>query len=325
MARDESTASPFSDKDAQLANVALLYYGEGLTQSEIAKRLAVSRPTVVNMLRESRERGIVEIRVDGEVLAASTLSRQLCAKYGLADAYVSRSRAGAAPDRDESLAQLARVAAMAVLDVVRPGDTVGVAWGETIKAVAEAMPRQPVDGVTVCQLIGSMVSDRVAASEDCAIRIANNLNADCYTLHAPAVLSSAALADSLRAEPTIASQLDRLETLDVAIYSIGNTAPSTHLIAAGIADEAQVVQAVEAGARGIVCCRYIDARGQAIDMPPTDRVIAVEVDQLRRADRKLVVIAGEDRLDAALAILRGGLATHLCVDEPLATALMAAA
>ncbi|MBD3626411.1 MAG: MarR family transcriptional regulator, partial [Rhodobacteraceae bacterium] len=147
MARDESTANPFNDKDAQLANVALLYYGEGLTQSEIAKRLAVSRPTVVNMLRESRERGIVEIRVDGEVLAASTLSRQLCAKYGLADAYVSRSRVGAAPDRDESLAQLARVAAMAVLDVVRPGDTVGVAWGETLKAVAEAMPRQPVDGV----------------------------------------------------------------------------------------------------------------------------------------------------------------------------------
>ncbi|MSU89300.1 MarR family transcriptional regulator [Rhodobacteraceae bacterium 2CG4] len=325
MARDDSPATPFSDKDALLANVALLYYGEGLTQSEIAKRLGVSRPTVVNMLRESRDRGIVEIRVDGEVLAASTLSRRLCAKYGLQDAYVSRSRAGSAqaPDRAESLAQLARVAAMAVLDVVRPGDTVGVAWGETIKAVAGAMPRQPVPDVTVCQLIGSMVSDRVAASEDCAIRIANNLNADCYTLHAPAVLSSAALADSLRAEPTIAAQLERLECLDVAIYSIGNTNPDTHLIAAGIASEAQVAEAVQAGARGIVCCRYIDGRGAAIDLPPNDRVIAVEVEQLRRADRKLVVIAGKDRLDAALAILRGGLATHLCVDEPLAEELLA--
>ncbi len=52
------------DKEAQLSNIALLYYGEGLTQGEIAKRMKVSRTTVVNMLRESRELGIVEIRVD---------------------------------------------------------------------------------------------------------------------------------------------------------------------------------------------------------------------------------------------------------------------
>ena len=37
------------DRTAQLSNVALLYYGEGLTQSDIAKRLQVSRMTVVNM------------------------------------------------------------------------------------------------------------------------------------------------------------------------------------------------------------------------------------------------------------------------------------
>lgn len=109
MARDETSSNPFSDKDALLANVALLYYGEGLTQSEIAKRLSVSRPTIVNMLRECRDRGIVEIRVDGEVLAASALSRQLVARFGLEDAYVSRCRIGgdAVPDRAESLGQLA--------------------------------------------------------------------------------------------------------------------------------------------------------------------------------------------------------------------------
>lgn len=324
MARDETSSNPFSDKDALLANVALLYYGEGLTQSEIAKRLSVSRPTIVNMLRECRDRGIVEIRVDGEVLAASALSRQLVARFGLEDAYVSRCRIGgdAVPDRAESLGQLARVAAMALLDVVRPGDTVGVAWGETIKSVADAMPRQPVEGVTVCQMIGSMVSDRVAASEDCAIRIANCLDASCFTLHAPAVLSSEALAQSLRAEPTIATQLQRLQNLDVAIYSIGNTEPDTHLIAAGIATPEQVAHAVDAGACGIVCCRYIDIDGNPVHLPPEERVVAVEVEHLRAARRKLVVIAGEDRLQAARAILNGKLATHLCVDEALAVALL---
>ena len=62
------------EKHALLANVALLYYGEGLTQNDIAKRLNVARSTVVNFLREAREFGIVDIRVDGTSLAASNLA-----------------------------------------------------------------------------------------------------------------------------------------------------------------------------------------------------------------------------------------------------------
>ncbi len=58
-----------NQRNSVLTNVALLYSGEGLTQSEIAKRMNVSRATVVNQLRESRELGIVDIRICGEALA----------------------------------------------------------------------------------------------------------------------------------------------------------------------------------------------------------------------------------------------------------------
>lgn len=319
-----SDPNAVSDKDTQLANIALLYYSEGLTQSEIAQRMGVSRPTIVNMLRDSRERGIVEIRVDGKLLTSSTLSRQLCEKFGLEDVYVARSRSSESdpPDRAESLAHVANVAAVALLNVVKNGDTVGVAWGETIKAVASVMPHGQAKNVTVCQMIGSMVSDRVAASEDCAIKIANSLNAQCFTLHAPAVLSSVELARAMKNETTIAAQLKRLESLDVALFSVGNTDPDTHLVAASIASKRDVKAAIKAGAKGIVCCRYIDASGKQMSLPPDDRVIAIETEILKRAKRKLVVIAGADRRDAALAILAGGLATHLCVDEHLAQALL---
>ncbi|MEX0348155.1 MAG: sugar-binding transcriptional regulator [Paracoccaceae bacterium] len=322
MRRDDPNRQ--NDKDALLANVALLYYGEGLTQSEIAKRLGVSRPTVVNMLRDSRDRGIVEIRVGGDVLSGSNLSRALCDQFELQDAYVARSRDRARQaTRSEVLPQVARVAAMAMLDIVRSGDTVGVAWGETIKATSLAMSRSDLSEVTVCQMIGSMVSDRVPTSEDCAIRIANCLNAECFTLHAPAVLSSVDLADDLKSEPTIAAQLDRLRALDVAVFSVGNTESDTHLVAAGIADEDELTQAVSVGAKGILCGRYIDHDGQGMGLAPEDRLVAIEIAQLRAADRKFLVAAGEDRLDAVIAAMRGGLVTHLCVDDALGERLLA--
>lgn len=324
MPRDNTSKAGGNPKDMILANVALLYYGEGLNQSEIAKRMDVSRATVVNMLRDSRERGIVEIRVKGQMLSSSSLSSDLCEKYGLQDVYISRTHAVGSKKvpRQEMLDQLGRVAAMALMDIVQPGDTVGVAWGETIKAVSAATPRQSTADVTICQMIGSMVSDRVPASEDCTIRIASRMDARCFTLHAPAALSSAKLADQLRQEPMIATQLGRLKTLDLAVYSVGNTQGETHIVAAGIATADELDQAVSNGAKGVVCCRFIDADGQHVALPSDDRTIAIDIDELRATSRKFLVAGGLNRTDAVRAALAGDLVTHLCVDEALAISLL---
>lgn len=324
MNKPASPSRVTGDKEAQLSNVALLYYGEGMTQGEIAKRMKVSRATIVNMLRESRELGIVDIRVDGRVLTGSSLARDLREKFGVEDAYVSQTSAlDESASRDECFRQLARVAAAAILDVVETGDTIGVAWGETIMAVANAMPRSPVADVEVCQLIGSMISERVPASENCAIQIAGRLEAAaCYTLHAPGLISTAALAETFRGEPAIKAQLRRLQALDLTLSSIGNVASDTHLAAAGIATAEELQAAKAAGAVGIICCRYIAADGREIAMPPHDRLIAASLDDLRSARKRLLVVCGVDRGDATRAALKAGLVTHLCVDHALARALL---
>ncbi|NIZ13141.1 sugar-binding transcriptional regulator [Phaeobacter sp. HF9A] len=325
MNKSQKLSAGRNDKDAVLSNIALLYYGEGLTQNEIAKRYKLSRATIVNMLRECRERGVVEIRVDGQLLAASSLGRDLAERYGLQDVYVALDRgegAEATPRRDQ-LAQVSRVAAMAILDIVEPGDQIGVAWGETIAAVAKAMPRNPVPDTQVCQLIGSQESARVPASEICAIEVANKLGAQCHTLHAPGIVSSAGLASALRSEPTIQSQLARLSDLDMTIASIGHVGDDTHMAAADIASVQELDQARHQGATGIICCRYIDGNGEEIRTAPYDRVIAASVADIKAAPKKLLVVCGRDRLAATRAAIKGGLVTHLVLDRELAEALMA--
>ena len=309
------------DRIAQLSNVALLYYGEGLTQSDIAKRLQVSRVTIVNMLREAREQGIVEIHVGGQQLKESTLARSLREKFELRDVYVADTL-GEQSDRGQILRQIGRVAAMAFLDIVEKGDRIGVAWGETIMAMSNALSRSSVPDTEVSQLIGSMISARVPASENCAIRIANQIGAKCFTLHAPAIVASADMAKVFRAEPTIAAQLARLDHLDLAVYSIGNVSDDTHLAAAGMATVDQMRAARSAGAKGILACRYIDQNGLECDLPPADRLISVELSQLHQVPKKFLVVCGENRTDATHAALLGGFVSHLCVDHALARELL---
>lgn len=312
-----------SDKDATLANVALLYYGEGLTQSDIAKRMQVSRATIVNMLRESRERGIVEIRVDGRHLSSSSLARKVRDKFDLKDVYIASSDTReTSSDRFELLGQVGRVGASAILDIIETGDRVGVAWGETIMAVSNVIAQSSTDRVEVCQLIGSMNSDRVPASENCAIQIAGKLGAKCFTLHAPGIVATAEMAEVFRNEPTILSQLARLDDLDMTIASIGNVLENTHLQAAGMATAQELDVARNMGAVGIICCRFVNAEGLGIETSPDERLIAATLANLQKPKKKLLVVCGTDRAQATHAAIKGDLVTHLCIDEGLAKELL---
>ena len=51
------------DRTHLLAQVASLYYEQGLTQEQVARRLGISRSGVSRLLREARREGIVEIHV----------------------------------------------------------------------------------------------------------------------------------------------------------------------------------------------------------------------------------------------------------------------
>lgn len=316
--REGGGASP--SHEAQLSNVALLYYKEGLTQSEISARIGVSRATIVNYLRQARELGIVDIRIKGEAFSASNLSRNLRDKYGLADAYIAGADPGSTSQSQLKVGeQVAHVAAMAMFDLLVPGDRLGVAWGETLQLIAQAFPKRAVENLSVCQLLGSMLLPHSSAAEACTIQIANNTGARCYTLHAPAIVSNSELARQLREEPVIANQMAEFSQLTKAYFSVGAMDSETLMVTSGICSRDQLEAYRTRGAKAILCGHFIDADGQTLDGDIEDRLIGISTSQLKSVPMRMFVSSGVQKREAIRAVLTGGYATHLVVDE--ATAL----
>ncbi len=312
--------------DSVLANAALLYYKEGLTQNEIALRLGVSRPTVINYLRLAREQNIVDIRINGASFAVSSLSKELRDKYGLVDVYVAEF----GPDRRSPTANLstlrnqhvARVGAMALHEILQPGDVVGVAWGETIHFLAEEVPRRKIADLTVCQMIGSMTSPLISTAESCAIRISSRLSADCYTLHAPAILTTPELAEALRNEPVIRTQLEKFNSFDRTIFSVGNCDADTHIVQTSITSKSEFDWYTAQGAVGVLCGRFIDDDGNHIIGQMDDRMIGITLSEVKSKGSGVLVAGGPAKLNAIRATLKGGYVSHLVVDDDTARGLM---
>ncbi|MFM7751043.1 MAG: sugar-binding domain-containing protein, partial [Opitutaceae bacterium] len=90
-------------------------------------------------------------------------------------------------------------------------------------------------------------------------------------------------------------------------------------------DAAMLRELGRAGAVGEICGRYFDDRGRECATGWRDRVISVELAQLRRIPLTLAVVSGTDRTAALEAAIRGRLIKGLVIDEAGAEALLASA
>ena len=305
--------------ESVVIEAAWMYYHDGLNQAEIAKRLNVSRATVVNYLQEAREMGYIRISLAPEVFSGHQLAEELRERFGLKAAFV-------VPDGstgEDTLIRVARGAAQWLPSLLESDDRLGVAWGRTVYEVAEALDQTCIKDITVSQLVGSMATPYGFTAEICSAHMAQNLGAKCINLHAPAVLSDPALAARLRQEPIIHNQLEALSHCNKAIFAAGSCDPDSHIVGSGVASAQDLAWYVGQGATGVLCGRFIDAAGKAIPGPLDDRMIGVTLEKLQGLDMGLLVSDGDDKVTPMLAAIAGGYVTHVVTSAGTARAMLA--
>ncbi|MFO1057492.1 MAG: sugar-binding transcriptional regulator [Dongiaceae bacterium] len=299
--------------------VAWLYYADQLTQSEIAQVLKVSRATIVKMLQDARERGIVTIRINTGAAMRTRLSRQLMERFGLEGAAVIPSL-----EPPTLLKRLGDAGARVLADQLRPGDVVGVAWGRTVLEVARAIELpEPAAPLTVVQVSGSSTGSTAEFSAElCSSLLASRLAARCVSLLAPAVLSTPELRDQLLAEPALRKQFAQIHAANRILFGVGDIGARSTVRAAEIASNAAIDGYVAAGAVGVLIGRFIDAAGRPVAGELDRRMVGIALDELKRIPSRLCVAGGLGKLTAIRAALKGGYPTHLVTDAETAERLL---
>jgi deoxyribonucleoside regulator len=296
-----------------------MYYHDGLTQTDIAKELKVSRATIVNYLQEARERGFIRITLSPDAFTNHQIAEDIRKRFGLKAAFIMPNGTG---NDEERLMRVARGAAEWLPGLLVEGDRLGVSWGRTVYEVAEALEQTRTQNITVSQLVGSMATPYGFTAEICSAHMAQRLGAKCINLHAPAVLSDPELAARLRKEPIIRSQLDALSHCNKAIFAAGSCQPDSHIVGSGVASAKDLEWYVARGASGVLCGRFIDSRGRPIPGALDERMIGVSLDKLLGLDMGLLVSDGPDKVVPMIAAIAGGYVTHLVTSNDTAREML---
>jgi dihydroxyacetone kinase-like protein len=287
-----------------------LYYEDGLTQSEIADVMGVSRATVITYLAEARERGIVNISLEPARLASLTIAEELKRHFGLDNCLV-------VPHEESRplIDRLGTAGARALQLLMKSGDRLGVVWGRTVLAVAERLAPPPLQDVTVIQATGSIPPTIACTPDICAASFARALSARCVNISAPAIVGTPELAEQLMREPLIAGAFSLLADANRMIFGISSLKFNSTVDASGFFESVSLQHYLSRGAVGVLAGRFIDAGGAPVNGPLDGRTIGIRLDALAAIPTRVAVAGGFDKVPALLALLRGGYANVLITDS----------
>lgn len=302
-------------QDQLIHKAAWLYHVQGERQEDIAEALGLSRATVINYLKRAREMGAVTISVPAGLFRDDVFARRLEQAFGLQMVWIIPD------DGDAPSVNFSQAAGMVLLELVKPNSLMGLAWGETIYDLVEALPITEVPGLSIVQMCGNLGASFQYRPDYCTLEMARRLWAFGENLYAPLVLSSQALATALRAEPTVRQQLERLADCDLALFSVGSCAPESHVVKSGAVSADELARLMADGAVAQVNARMVDADGREIDCDYNRRLVAMELEDLRRIPKRLCVVSTMEKLTALRAAIAGGFVSHLVVTRSLAKAL----
>ncbi|WP_417525516.1 sugar-binding transcriptional regulator [Marinovum sp.] len=313
--RDRAAA----DGHSQLRiRAAWLYYVEGMTQSDVAKKLGVNRILVTRLLAEARKRGEVVIRIKSPLTSVVDLQTRLENKYGL-------KRAVVAPFEDpvgDPTRVIAAAAGAYVTEIMDHNRTVGVGWGRTLHTMLPYIEGRALDNVRVVSLLGGIAQARRFNPAEFAWQFAELFDAEGYLVSAPAIVDSAQTRHALLEHCGLDQILQMAESCDVALLSCGGITALTTSYRLGHVSEAERLSMIEGGAVGDVLYNFIDAEGEPIDHPVNDRAISMSMQRLKRIPNKVLISGGTEKVAIMRAALKSLQPSVLITDEATATTLL---
>ncbi len=309
---------------ALLYAAARLYYEEEATQAEVAARLGTSRATVSRLLSEARRQGIVRIEVvpPGSELPADELARRVAGLLELESVYLSPALppSSGRSTVDVMGGTLAPAVARALSAAgLAPGDVLLVSSGRTVYEVSR-FDLTPLPGVLVAPTVGGNDQpEEWYQTNEITRRVANRVGGRATYLFAPA-LPGPNLHPSLLQDPSIQRVLDLWPQARCALMGVGAPPLSRSDIPRFVpTDSTSLRRAV-----GDVCSRFYDRDGAPVGFEGIDRLIAIDLEVLRRIPVTIAVAVGADKVESIIGGARGGYYRRLVTDPATAGAIVAA-
>lgn len=292
--------------------VAGMYYNEDLSQSDIAKKMGVSRPTISRMLAQARDAGIVRISiVHPHASNTDTLAEELRQALGLSKVYLAQGF------QDSPLAPGMEQPTLAALSDMKPtpGASLVISSGVAMYGLSR-MRLPPLHGITLVPAVGGIAEPEAWYQTNEIVRsIAEQTGATYKPIFARAI--PAQLMHQALQEDDLYQEITRLwKTAHGAFVGIGSPTSGRTSLASDIPQEELKKS------RGDVALHFFDSSGEALPFTGSDRTIRIPLEDLKQIPHTVAIAVGSAKVESIIISAGMGLYRSLVTDEATAKQIL---
>jgi DNA-binding transcriptional regulator LsrR (DeoR family) len=284
-----------------------------MSQSEIAAFYKISRPTVANILKECREKGVVEIRINDSSPFSSEPGKKLSERFNLATVCVVPNEA----DYSLTLYKTCQEAAGFIASLLADRMKIGISWGLALYHTIRQLPKKGLVDCEVVQLMGGLGASALFYDGSELTRIlADRINGRFYPFLSPLMVKTSELKQALIYEKGIRETVEKTTSLDLALVGLSSAQPEdSALVRAGFLSPMEAQRICDEGSRGHLCGYHYDSDGRFMDIPINKRVVGIDINSFLNIKRRIGIACGRQKSRAIYAALKGNLITDLFTDE----------
>lgn len=309
-----------SVEEMLIVRAAWLHFISGMTQTEVADHLHVSRAKAHRLIAAAMQAGYVRVSVEGEVANCIRFEEQLQARYHL-------TRCDVVPDLAETEMPLKALGYGGARFIqreleVRSSGLIGIGHGRTLMAAVDKLPVVDTKDIQFMSLLGGLTRRFTANPHDVIHRLAEQTGAEAYVLPVPFLANSAEDKQVLLAQHGVAEVFELMNKMDLALVGIGTVDSAAQLVASRMLRDEELHSVRSAGAAGELLGHFFDADGKPVESPFTQRIISPALENLRQ--QNIVALAGgPDKVASIKAVLQSRILSGLITDERTAADLLA--
>lgn len=302
------------EKAERLVQIAKMYYEENLTQSEIAKKLDVSRALICRLLNEARKYGIVTIQIHSPEEDSSLLKNQLKNCFKIDDVFIVKPPLGQ-NITDEKIAEDFSDILLRFLPSCK---NVGFSWGNIIHDALEILTEKKTDlphlkDTSVFPLAGNMITTGYSVDAQKIVQtFSMSFSSTPNFLYAPAFLESPMELELYQKTENLKNISSLWENIDLAVIKIDNYPTSPDL---GTAARYRVLLK-EKHACGSFLAYYYNLQGEII-RSDSDYSIQIPVEALAACKTIIGVCSSNVIPKSLLGAMNTGLFTHIVAPQNL--------
>ena len=305
------------NRNDMLVQVAVLYYEQDMTQTDIAKKLGISRPTVASMLNQARAEGIVKISIVKSYSDLLGMQESLREKYALKHVRI------APKDAADPKAEVGILCADYLEHALTGDENLGISYGTTVFEYIKHANHKNFQNLTIVPLMGGVeLANEALHSNHLCFVLSNKYNCRVNYFYAPFIAESREQQAMLRDSKFVETALETARNVTIGVFGVGNPRSNSTYEVLGYMSRDELQTLEEKEVIGDICASFYNEAGEEVSTPLSDRLIGLTLSEIKKIPEALVLATGSEKLPSVRTLIEHGYVETLIIDYDLAKALL---